>query len=99
MATEEVHLSGKRYPEEFKIEAVRQVVDRGYPVVEVASRLGVTTHSLYAWLRRYGPDKDKAAAEDEAHKEIRRLQEQLRRVTEERDILKKAARYFANNPE
>ena len=68
MATEEVHMSGKRYPEEFKIEAVRQVVDRGYPVVEVASRLGVTTHSLYAWLRRYGPDKDKAAGEDEAHK-------------------------------
>ena len=92
-------MSGTRYPEEFKIEAVRQVVDRGYPVVEVASRLGVTTHSLYAWLRRYGPDKDKAAAEDETHKEIRRLQEQLRRVTEERDILKKAARYFANNPE
>ena len=40
MATEEVHLSGKRYPEEFKIEAVRQVVERGYPVVEALSRLG-----------------------------------------------------------
>ncbi len=37
-------MSGKRYPEEFKIEAVRQVVDRGYSVVEVADRLGTTTH-------------------------------------------------------
>jgi len=99
MAIMEVHMSGKRYPEEFKVEAVRQVVDRGYSVVDVASRLGITTHSLYAWLRRYGPDKDKAAAEDEAHREIRRLQDQLRRVTEERDILKKAVRYFANEPE
>ena len=99
MATMEVQMSAKRYPEEFKIEAVRQVVDRGYSVAEVAARLGVTTHSLYSWLRRYGPDKEKAAAEEETQKELRRLQEQLRRVTEERDILKKAVRYLANDPE
>ncbi len=36
-------------------EAVQQVVERGYSVAEVADRLGVTTHSLYAWVRRYGP--------------------------------------------
>lgn len=41
-------MSGKRYTDEFKIETVRQVTDRGYPVSEVAERLGVTTHSLYA---------------------------------------------------
>jgi transposase len=35
-------MSGKRYPEEFKIEAVKQVTDRGYKVGEVAGRLGVT---------------------------------------------------------
>ncbi len=39
-------MSSKRYPEEFKVEAVKQVVERGYSVAEVASRLGVTTHSL-----------------------------------------------------
>jgi len=48
-------MSGKRYTGEFKIEAVRQVTDRGYPVKEVAERLGVTTHSLYAWLKKFGP--------------------------------------------
>lgn len=42
--------SGKRYTEEFKIEAVKQVAERGYSVAEVAERLGATTHSLYAWL-------------------------------------------------
>jgi len=99
MATMDVQMSAKRYLEEIKIEAVRQIVDRGYSVAEVAARLGVTTHSLYTWLRRYGPDKEKAAAEEETQKELRRLQEQLRRVTEERDILKKAVRYFANDPE
>ena len=49
-------MSKKRYTEEFKIEAVRQVVERGHSVVEVASRLGMTTHSLYAWNMKYGPD-------------------------------------------
>ncbi len=46
--------SGKRYTAEFKIEAVKQVTDRGYSVADVADRLGTTTHSLYAWLKRYG---------------------------------------------
>ena len=40
-------MSSKRYPDEFKIEAVKQVTDRGYSVAEVARRPGATTHSLY----------------------------------------------------
>lgn len=40
-------MSQKRYPEEFKIEAVRQIVERGHPVAEVSARLGVSQHSLY----------------------------------------------------
>ena len=88
-------MSGRRYTDEFKIEAVRQVTDRGYSVAEVADRLGITTHSLYAWLKQHGP-KDKSGQElDEAQRELRRLKSELRRVTEERDILKKAATYFA----
>jgi len=88
-------MSGKRYTEEFKIEAVRQVTDRGYPVAEVASRLGVTTHSLYAWVKKFGPNRSKNQELDEAQRELRRVKAELRRVTEERDILKKAATYFA----
>lgn len=88
-------MSRKRYTDEFKIEAVRQVTDRGYSVAEVAERLGTTTHSLYAWVKKFGP-KDKAAKEaEETECELRRLKAELRRVTEERDILKKAAAYFA----
>lgn len=41
-------MSGKGYPEEFKIEAVEQVVERGYSVSSVATRLNITTQSLYA---------------------------------------------------
>lgn len=88
-------MSSKRYPEEFKIEAVRQVVERGYPVSEVASRLDVTTHSLYAWLKKYGPEADKHQAKAGEQAELKRLRKELARVTEERDLLKKAAAYFA----
>lgn len=49
-------MSGKRYPEEFKIKAIKQVIDRGYSVSSVATRLDITTHSLYAWIKKYGPD-------------------------------------------
>lgn len=92
-------MSSKRYTEEFKIEAVRQVVDRGYSVAEVADRLGTTTHSLYAWKKKYGPDSVEHLEKTETDQEIRRLKKELRRVTEERDILKKAAVYFASQSE
>ena len=92
-------MSGKRYPEEFKKQAVKQVVDQGYSVVEVASRLGTTTHSLYAWIRRYGPDAGVHQARQDEAAEIRRLKKELKRVTDERDILKKAAAYFASQSE
>ncbi|HGF3997687.1 TPA: IS3 family transposase [Escherichia coli] len=83
-------MSGKRYPEEFKIEAVKQVVDRGYSVASVATRLDITTHSLYSWIKKYGPDSSINKEQSDAQAEIRRLQKALKRVTDERDILKKA---------
>jgi len=49
-------MSSKRYPEEIKIEAVKQVVDRGHSVSSVATRLDITTRSLYAWIKKYRPD-------------------------------------------
>lgn len=96
MAIKEVNMSGKRYTEEFKIEAIRPVVDRGYSIAEVADRLGTTTHSLYAWKKKYGPDSAEHQVKTESNQEIKRLKKELRRVTEERDKLKKAAVYFAS---
>ena len=84
-------MSSKRYPEEFKIEAVKQVVDRGHSVASVANRLDVTTHSLYAWIKKYGPDSAEHQAKSEEQTEINRLKKELKQVTEARDILKKAA--------
>jgi transposase len=87
--------SSPRYPEEFKLEAVKQVTERGHPVAEVAARLGVSSHSLYQWMKRYSLTPEERAQSGDQQAEIRRLKAELRRVTEERDILKKAAAYFA----
>ena len=88
-------MSSKRYTEEFKVEAVKQVTDRGHSLADVASRLGISIHSLYAWRKQYtNPSSTHPVGLDQAS-ELRRVKSELRRVTEERDILKKAAAYFA----
>ena len=92
-------MSSKRYPDEFKIEAVKQVLDRGHSVADVAGRLGMTTHSLYAWIKKFGPSSAEHNAKTDDQAEIRRLKKELKRATEERDLLKKAAVYFATQPE
>jgi len=83
----------QRYSPEFKDEAVRQVTERGHSVQEVAARLGVSSHSLYKWVRGVRPSKDEQRGDEllDAKKEILKLRAELRRVQEERDILKKAA--------
>ena len=87
----------KRYTAEFKAEAVKQVTERGYKASDVARRLGMSEHSLYSWLREHGVSRDSRKAQQSAdlEKENARLRAELRRVEEERDILKKAAAYFA----
>jgi transposase len=92
MATEEVSMSGKRYTDEFKIEAVKQVTERGHSVTEVAQRLGITTHSLYTWKTKFGKPDVVQQTEVNQSAEVRRLKAELKRVTEERDILKNIQR-------
>jgi len=89
-------MSAKRYTEEFKIEAVKQVTDRGYKIGEVAERLGVTYKSLHDWIKKYGDSGSQHQTINEQQDEMRRLKSELRRVTEERNILKEAAVFFAS---
>ena len=82
------------FSDEFKRDAVAQITERGYPVAEVSKRLGVSPHSLYAWKKKFG---SASGYGDDRDAEIRRLKRELARVTEERDILKKATAYFARD--
>ncbi|MGQ0689903.1 MAG: IS3 family transposase [Limnobacter sp.] len=87
-------MSGQRYTPEFKDEAVKQVIDRGYTIAEVSERLGVSSHSLYKWVNAVKPSETEQQRNEllEAKSEILKLRSQLRRTEEERDILKKAAK-------
>lgn len=79
------------FTEDFKRDAVLQITERGYPVAEVAARLGISKYSLYEWKKRYAKPAA-AARDDDQAAEVRRLKRELQRVTEERDILKRMAR-------
>lgn len=88
-------MSKSNFSDDFKRDAVCQITERGYPVKEVSERLGVSTHSLYAWKKKFYQPSN-SYGEDHAA-ENRRLKKELARVTEERDILKKATAYFARD--
>ena len=73
-------MKGKRYSEEFKAEAIRQVVERGYPVADVAGRIGVSAYSLYKWVRASRP-----AGKEESELAEARLENQKLRAENRRD--------------
>ena len=87
-------MSKAKLSDEFKRDAVTQITERGYAVADVSQRLGVSAHSLYAWKRQFAKVVSGDAGKDV---EIRQLKRELARVTEERDILKKATAYFARD--
>lgn len=89
-------MSGSKFTDEFKRDAVAQVEDRGYPVREGAERLGRgSTKSIYTWQKQFSRPAKVIQEVDAQADEIRRLKRDLAKVTEERDILKKATAYFA----
>ena len=93
-------MTKSRFADEFKEEAVKQVIERGYAVGDVAKRLGISVQSLYKGVKVYAPNAtDRYEAElKEVRRENLTLKAELSRAQDERDILKKAAAYFAQNP-
>ena len=70
-------MNGQSYPEEFKIIAVIQVVDRGYSVSSVATRSDITMYNLYARIKKYAPGLSTNKEQSDAQAENRRLQKWL----------------------
>lgn len=88
-------MSGKRYTEQFKVEAVKQITEQGHSIGDVAKRLGVTPKSLHDWKARYGERSGQWQKSKTSEDEIRALKAEVKRLTMERDILKEAAAFFA----
>lgn len=92
--------SGNRYSEPFKADAVRLVTHERYSIAQAAAAVGVSEKSLRDWHRHRtrATSASQASGDDgSTEAENRRLREQLRQAEMERDILKKAARVFAND--
>ena len=94
----------KKYTKEFKLEAVKRVVEQGRTAREVARSLGVNESLLHHWKRQFReagelsfPGNGNRRTADEAEAEIRRLKKELADAKQDREILKKAAAFFARN--
>src|SRR3954469_16617647 len=84
------------YPPEFRREAVRQVRDGGRPMREVARELGISSESLRSWLQQErGDDGEIEGWTSDERAELARLRRENARLREEKEILRKAASFFA----
>lgn len=90
----------QRFSREFKLEAVRLLEFGQKPAAQLALELGLRRNQLYKWQKELSAKEDQAFRGSgrkplDQQSDVERLKAELKRVTEERDILKKAAAYFA----
>ena len=89
----------RRYPREFKIDAIKRVLEDGQPQAQVARDLGIPANTLAVWKREYLGDAEQSFPGNGRQKpddaEITRLRREVERLKRENEILKNAAAYFA----
>jgi transposase len=89
----------RKFTREFKLEAVRLIKDRGVSYVQASQDLGVHASQLRDWVKKFAEDPQQAFPGHGQMKpeqlEIARLKREVAKLKAERDILKKAAAYFA----
>ena len=89
----------KKYPKEFKLDAISLVLDQGYTRTEAPRSLGINAHMLGRWVKEQQSDDGQAFRGNgkltPEQEEIRKLKTQVRRLEMEKDILKKATVFFA----
>jgi transposase len=88
------------YTAEFRASAVKLANESDKPIAQVAKDLGINVNTLHTWIGKYSRliEHDKTTRTDEhLYDELKRLKKEVARLTEERDLLKKAAAYFAKD--
>ena len=91
----------RRFSREFKLEAVKLVTERGVAIAQAARDLDISGQGLRRWVKEFGSDPQQAFPGHGQQKaepaEITRLRREVAKLKAERDILKKAAAYFAKD--
>jgi len=82
---------------EFKESSVKLALESDQPMSQTARELGIKPKMLYVWVKKYSGNNDKNSAKEQQLAEIKNLKKELSRIALERDILKKAAAYFAKD--
>ena len=87
----------RKYPAEFKERAVKLAIESEQPIAQTARDLGVNENTLHTWIGKYHRTarQEKEVHDDHVYEEVKRLRKENARLKEERDILKKAAAYCA----
>ena len=85
----------RKHSDEFKREAVKLITEQGYSVAAAARNLDVNENLLRTWKKKFETDSLASVNEDE-QEELARLRQEVSRLRMERDILKKATAFFAN---
>ena len=89
-------MARRKFTREFKVSAVKLVNEQGYSVAEAAKSLGVDDGSVRGWVAKFGAEAGLGPAGDGAvAAELRRLRKENARLLMEREILKRAAQFFA----
>lgn len=84
------------YSSEFKESSVKLAIESKQPISQTAKDLGIKANTLYTWVDKYSKPKEASVrTDDHIYDENKKLKKELIRVTQERDLLKKAAAYFA----
>ena len=87
--------SYKKYPPEFKEEAVALVTEQGYTVPKAAEALGVTAKMLYGWRKKVEQQKAGVSVSEDERSELKKLRRENKTLRIEKEILKKASAFFA----
>lgn len=86
------------YTADFRASAVKLAIESDQSIAQTAKDLGINVNTLHTWIGKYSrpQERDKTVRTDEyLYEELKRLKKEVARLTEERDLLKKAAAYFA----